>query len=129
MNEPCHCVQEFEGMGRGIMAIRDIKCGEVVMCCEVLPLTTEDTAKILQTELALYTYVYDLEAKRDCVVLGDAELYNHSDDSNISYGLIDKDGRKMMNFKAKRDIAKGEQLFLNYYDDYPMLDLDHYMTR
>ena len=70
--------------------------------------------------------MYDLEDKRDCVVLGEGALINHADDSNLSYGLIDLEGRKMMNFKAKRDIRKGEQLFINYYDDYPMLDINHY---
>jgi uncharacterized protein len=112
-----YSVQMIEGMGRGVIAERDIKLGEIITNCELLVLNKPDTSSVNQTELQWYTFVFDKTNKQDCLVLGDGEIFNHDDNANVLYGLIDWDGRKLMRFQAARDIKKGEQLFIDYRAD------------
>jgi hypothetical protein len=121
-----YSVQMVEGMGRGIIAERDIKLGEIITNCELLVLGASDTSSVNQTELQWYTFTFDAANKQDCLVLGDGEIFNHDDSANVLYGLIDWDGRKLMRFQAARDIKKGEQLFINYGADVPNVDVDGY---
>lgn len=117
MEKAIYSVQMVEGMGRGVIAERDIKLGEVITNCELLVLTKSDTCLVNQTELQYYTFVYDRVNHLDCLVLGDGEIFNHDYNANTLYGLIDWNGRKLMRFQAARDIKKGEQLFINYGAD------------
>jgi uncharacterized protein len=110
-----YSVQMVKGMGRGVIAERDIKLGEIITNCELLVLGTVSTRLVNQTELQYYTFCYS--DGQDCLVLGDGEIFNHDDDANTLYGLIDWDGRKLMRFQAARDIKKGEQLFIDYAAD------------
>ncbi len=112
-----YSVQLVDGMGRSVIAERDIKRGEVITNCELLVLSPIDTIKVNETDLQWYTFTFDKETNRDCLVMGDGEIFNHSDDANTLYGLIDFDGRKLMRFQAARDVSKGEQLFINYNAD------------
>jgi hypothetical protein len=121
-----YSVQMVEGMGRGIIAERDIKLGEVITNCELLVLGVTDTSSVNQTELQWYTFTYSVG--RDCLVLGDGEIFNHSDEANTLYGLIDFDGRKLMRFQAARDIKKGEQLFIDYSADVEKVDTQGYIN-
>lgn len=117
MEKPIYSVQMIEGMGRGVIAERDILMGEIVTNCELLVLSCEDTIRVNETDLKWYTFTFDAELKKDCLVLGDGEIFNHSDEANVLYGLIDWNGRKLMRFQASRDIKKGEQLFIDYRAD------------
>lgn len=111
--------------GRGLYATRDIKSGEVIMTCELLVLSEEDTLKVNQTSLEYYTF--KLDDKRDCLVLGDAELFNHSDYAQVTYSLEPLDQRQVMVFKATRDIQEGEQLFIDYTLD-QNVKVDNYLN-
>ncbi len=70
---------------------------------------------INQTELQFYTFKYS--DKQDCIVLGDGELFNHSDEANIGYKLMDYDGRQVMVFYTLAPISRDAQLFTNYAQD------------
>lgn len=127
MSKPIYSVQLIEGMGRGVVAERDIKLGEVITNCELLVLSAEDTIKVNETDLKWYTFTYNKETNQDCLVMGDGEIFNHDDDANTLYGLIDWNGRKLMRFQAARDIKKGEQLFINYNSDVDACNIDGYV--
>ncbi len=101
--------------GRGLYATRAIDKGETVTLCEILVLSPEDTPKVNDTDLKYYTFVYN--EKQDCLVLGHGEIFNHSDTPNVSFQLIDVNGRKMMQFKALEFISLDTQLFINYNQD------------
>ena len=121
-----YSVQIVEGMGRGIIAERDIKKGEVITNCELLVLSPEDTIKVNETDLKWYTFTFNAETSQDCLVMGDGEIFNHDDDANTFYGLIDFNGRKLMRFQASRDIKRGEQLFIDYRADVKKVDIEGY---
>lgn len=127
MKDAIYSVQMVEGMGRGVIAERDVKLGEVITNCELLVLSKPDTCLVNQTELQYYTFVFDAANNLDCLVLGDGEIFNHDANANTLYGLIDWDGRKLMRFQAARDIKKGEQLFIDYAAD-SLVNVENYLN-
>jgi SET domain-containing protein len=104
-----------EEFGRGVYAEESISVGQWIELAEVLPLSEKDTQLVEQTDLKYYTFKFS--ENTDCIVLGNGEIYNHSDDANTSFDLINLNGRTMMLFKALKDINAGEQLFTNYNQD------------
>jgi len=103
-------------MGRGLFADSlGIKQGKLVTRCEILTLDQFDTVLVNQTSLKHYTFKLDNNA--DCLVLGDGEIFNHSDNPNVGYQLQDFDGRKIMIFFSLRDIKPDEQLVIDYNAD------------
>lgn len=120
-----YSVKMTETMGRGVFAEKDFGKGDIITNCEVLVLSEKDTTSINATDLQYYTFKYN-EAQ-DCLVLGDGEIFNHDNNANVIYGLIEFDGRKLMQFQAIRPIKKGEQLFIDYNYDI-QVDTHGYMT-
>lgn len=109
----------YEGMGRGVQAEKDLEQGEIVCVCELLVLSPEDTVNVNKTDLQYYTFKYN--DTQDCLVLGDGEIFNHDDNPNVSYTLLSQwyngQSRKVMVFRALRDVPKGQQLFIDYNAD------------
>lgn len=111
--------------GRGLYANRDIFAGEPVMTCELIVLSEKDTITLQETDLRYYTFVFN--EKQDCLLLGDGELFNHSDDSNCSFDLKQYKNRMVMYFRCKNDIKEGEELSINYNDDIK-INVDEYLA-
>lgn len=111
--------------GRGLYATRIISPGDVIMTCELLVLSEADTKIVNQTELQHYTFKFT--DSQDCLCLGLGEIFNHSDMSNVAYELVEHDGRKVMQFTAKRFILADEQLFIDYAADTPV-DVNGYVN-
>ena len=102
-------------MGRGVFAEKNLEVGEIITNCEILVLSARDTKLVNQTDLQYYTFKF--EGDQDCLVLGDGEIFNHDDNSNVSYRLVNINGRFLMEFSAIKPVKKDEQLFINYTDD------------
>lgn len=117
-------IRVSETDGRGLYAAHPIIPGEIIMICELLVLSEDDSIKVGYTELKHYIFKYNQD--QDCLVLGDAELFNHSNESNVSYELEAVEGRKVMVFTAKRFIESGEQLFIDYRADDKTIDTVEY---
>jgi len=112
-------------MGRELIASHDIKAGTIVTRCEILVLSQEDTLTLNNlTDLKCYTFTFD--SNRDCLVLGDGELFNHSSEPNVGYTLTQYENRSVMVFVSVRDIKAGEQLFIDYSADVSEIDIDKY---
>lgn len=112
-----HYIKVTKEYGRGLYALHSIPANKILFTAELLVLSELDTIKINETDLKYYTFKYD--DKRDCLVLGDGEIFNHSDDANVEYKLIDygSQGRKVMVFYTLKDVEMNEQLFINYNAD------------
>src|SRR5271166_1405941 len=110
-----YCLKVTTEFGRGLYATNIIKKNKVIMQCEVLALSEFDTVLVNQTDLKFYTFKY--EGKKDCLVLGDGEIFNHADNANVGYILQLLDDRKVMVFYALTDINPNYQLFINYNAD------------
>lgn len=110
-------IKVTEEFGRGLYATRKIYANEIVEVCEILVLSPEDTVKVNETDLKWYTFVYDKAAKQDCIVLGNGEIFNHSDTPNVKYDLVRYGNRFKMVFCTVADVEPGEQLFTDYNRD------------
>lgn len=110
-------VTEFEGMGRGLQASQDLRAGQLLFTAELLVLNAADTIKVNETDLQFYTFKYN--ETQDCLVLGDGELFNHSDKPNVGYKLMKWGGigRLVMAFYVLENVRKGDQLFIDYNAD------------
>lgn len=105
--------------GRGLYATHYIPKDTIIELCEILVLSAQDTKKVNETDLQFYTFVYNADTQQDCLVLGNGEIFNHSDEANVYYYLVPAgNGRDKMCFFAARDIIRGEQLFINYTADF-----------
>ena len=97
--------------GRGVFAARDIPEGETIEVCPTLELAEDDVAG------RLLDYVFDSGYDEHAVVmpLGYGMLYNHSAEANTEYVEHDEDA---IAYVAKRDIAAGEELTIDYGRDW-----------
>lgn len=116
-------LQETKEFGRGLYAGYFIAKGEVIAEFELLVLSPSDTTKVNETDLKYYTFCFN-EAQ-DCLVLGDGEIFNHDDKPNVSYQLVERDGRKLMQFAATKNIWPYDQLFIDYAAD-AKVELNNY---
>jgi SET domain-containing protein len=110
--QPTLVVQNVRGMGRGVFAGRPFRKGEVIEVCPVIRLSTGTPP------LGLEHYVFKWGDGEDelAVALGYGSLYNHSPTANAEFAP--RTGRGEIVFRAARDIAEGEQIFIDYeWDD------------
>lgn len=101
--------------GRGLYAAYDLRAGKILFTAELLVLSKADTLAVNKTDLQYYTFKFNEE--QDCLVLGDGEIFNHSEVPNIGYKLLDFDGRKIMAFYTLSDVPQGSQLMIDYAAD------------
>lgn len=118
-------IKNTEEFGRGIYAAYDLEANKILFTAELLVFGAADTIKVNETDLKWYTFKYN--ETQDCLVLGDGEIFNHSDTPNAKYKLIDFDGRKVMAFYLTKAIQQGDQIFIDYGDDVKV-DATQYTT-
>lgn len=108
-------IKYTKDMGRGLFSNIFYYENSTVFQCELLILSENDTLVLELTDLKYYTFKYN--DTQDCLVLGNGELFNHSDTPNIGYRLVRHDNRQVMEFYTLRDIDTNEQLFIDYNAD------------
>lgn len=113
--------------GRGVFATEEIRTGNIIETAELIELTQKATKDIDKTALNVYTY--RLTDDQDCLVLGNGELFNHSSSPNVSYIIVKRSNRRMMQFKAIKDIYPGDELLIDYKQDIAHLDLSKYTIK
>ncbi len=110
-------VKEIEGKGRGLVAARDIKTGELILT---------DKAVMSNNDFGFRGYSYDVtyEAERLLLnqkILKDISLLNHSCAPNAAMGLLDgeknKEPEKRFELRAVKNIAKDDEVSIFYPSD------------
>jgi SET domain-containing protein len=104
-----------EQYGREVTSLKLIPKGTIVALCELLVLSEQDTKTVDSTDLKYYVFKYN--ETQDCLVMGEGEIFNHSDTPNTEYKLVQHEGRSKMQFTALDDIPAGTQLFTDYNAD------------
>jgi SET domain-containing protein len=99
-------------MGRGVFAGRPFRRGEIIEVCPVIPLTRAEATTCAVTILDDYFFEWGPRRNAYALALGCGALFNHSDDPNAAFRGRTK--RLEMVFRAKRHIAKGEQITIDY---------------
>lgn len=101
--------------GRGMIAQAPIKAGQWIDCAPVLILRESDIDHNGTLNCYVYFWTFNPEC-RYALAFGNGSLYNHSPRNNAAFRL-DYENLGVV-YMAVRDIAKGEEVFINYdYDD------------
>ncbi len=105
---------KIEKAGRGVFASKKIKAGETIERCPIILLSEDDTAHIRRTELHNYYFMWGTDKTRhkSGICLGFGSIYNHSYAPNATYKKLIEE--EVIDFVAIKDIAKGEEITVNY---------------
>ena len=95
--------------GRGVVATRDIRQGEVIERAPVILIPVEQAPLIAATVLDDYNYGW---GEGGAIALGLGSLYNHSSTPNAVYQRDFPE--RVLEIIALRDIAEGEEVCVNY---------------
>ncbi|OHD55238.1 MAG: hypothetical protein A2Y33_16255 [Spirochaetes bacterium GWF1_51_8] len=116
----------LDGAGLGVFAVADIPQGEVLEIAPVIVIPNnreKEILDILPSPIDRYPYEWETSSRNApgrmimsyAIVLGYGSLYNHSLEPNAMH---ERDLRKKtMIYKALRNIAKGEEIFIDYCTD------------
>jgi SET domain-containing protein len=106
------CVRNVKGKGRGIFARKDIDKGKVI---ERVPIVLVPVKHLIggMHSPALARFFYLWNKKEVAISLGYGSLYNHSYTPNAHF----EHGARSITYTALRDIAKGEEITINYNGD------------
>ncbi len=112
-NPPKVFVQPSSIHGLGVFASQDISSGEIIEKAPLLKLEIHEKNPLL----ADYRFWWEGNGKRlfYVVALGYGSIYNHS--SNPSGYFTNNHEDFTMDFIAKRDIKKGEEILVDYGGD------------
>jgi SET domain-containing protein len=104
--------------GRGVFATRAIAADEVVHVAPVLLFSDEEYEHLAET--LLVDYVFEWHEGGVALALGVGGLFNHDPKANLRYELCDDDdpARPGHSYVAERKIKAGEELTINYGDEY-----------
>jgi len=104
-------VKRFGSKGRGVVALRDFKVGELIELCPTIVVNSRERKHCEKTILNYYIYPWR-STRTGSIVLGYGSIYNHSFTPNADWK---QDFRsQMMTYKALRNIKKGEEITVNY---------------
>lgn len=115
MIKPYLYIDKSKGKGRGVYTKEKIPAGTRIETSPVLVLTFDDTEIVDQTRLHNYIFLWGAKETRSCVALGFCSIYNHDYSPNCEYEMDFKE--ETMSIITRRDIKKGEELFINYNGD------------
>ena len=107
-NSPIH--------GYGVFASEDISKGEIIEECPVIKL---NNTKFEELPKGIQEYAFSWKfgiSQIPSIVMGYGGVYNHSDNNNLEY--YSDNAKNVMVYKSNRDINKGEELFVNYGQEY-----------
>jgi len=101
-----------KGAGRGVFASRDIKKGERIELCPIIPISVHDMANVNESMLVTYFFFYGKDKERALIALGFGSLYNHSYQSNAIYTIHDTE--QTIEFLARTAIKKDDEITIDY---------------
>jgi uncharacterized protein len=105
-------VKDTKKYGRGVFATRLIKKGELIESAPAIIIPMEEWENMKDSILSNYVFRWK---KDKAIVLGYGLLYNHSYSPNAYY--ITNFDHYSIDFYARRDIHKGEEIKVNYNGD------------
>ncbi len=112
-------IVDIKGKGRGVVAIEDIKLGEVIEICPIVFISEEEKNFFEKESTILkYYYLQQYAINKYCVMLGYGSIYNHSQDPNADVDYNTNNPENYLIFEAIKDIKAGEEILIDYeFDD------------
>ena len=119
MIRPFLYLKKTSGKGRGVFTSKEIKPGMLLEESPVIVMPAKDRENVDKT--LLHDYIFEWgekngEPMKCCMALGWAPMYNHSYQSNCEYYMDFEE--ELIQIKAVREIAKDEELTINYNGDW-----------
>lgn len=113
---PSLFISGTSSMGRGVFTSSTISAGTIIEISPVIVMSAEERKLLDQTRL--HDYIFEWGEKKDqcCMAMGYIAVYNHSSESNCEYEMDYE--QQSISIKTVRDIAAGEELFINYNGDW-----------
>lgn len=117
-------IASVQGKGRGVVATKKIKKGEIIEKSPFIILSQIDTEHTVNSDF-LHFYIIELmKFNKTALMLGYGSLYNHSYQPNMETDPFPEGyeaGKDLIQdyitFRALRDIEVGEELTFSYYED------------
>ena len=98
--------------GLGVFSTRAFKKDEIVEVCPYLQIFNGH----MDDECEVGDYTFDFDDESEVLIQGYGSMYNHHKDHNLDY-IFDEE-TDMFEYTALRDIRKGEELTVNYGEEY-----------
>ncbi|MDP3882718.1 MAG: SET domain-containing protein-lysine N-methyltransferase [Candidatus Staskawiczbacteria bacterium] len=112
-------IANIKGKGRGVVATKSIKKGEIIEYCPIIFLSKKEANlfKSKKTILHFY-YLWQYVTNKYCLMLGYGSIYNHSLAPNADVDYNTKKLKNYLIFKAIKNIKAGEEIVYDYeFDD------------
>ena len=93
---------------KGVFATKNYKKDDIIELCPCIQVNS-NTGGLVRD------YLFYLNDKFSLLGLGYCSLYNHSDDNNAKFNIIDN---KKIRITCVKDINEGEEITVNYGDGY-----------
>ena len=100
---------KIKGAGRGFFSNTLFKKGDVIEICPTLIFGKDDNDHIMNSGFNNYVFEYE---KGLMLALGNGSLYNHSDNANAFYEIVE--GETDLYIVALETIKKGQEIYINY---------------
>lgn len=101
--------------GRGVFAAEAVRQGEVIERVPVIAIPGDEWPLLEESTLFDYCFAWGVDLQDCCVALGHGSLYNHSYAPNARF--VRRLDEQVLEFVARRDIAAGEEVTINYNED------------
>ncbi len=105
-------VMSFGPRGRGVVAQRAFRKGELIESAPVLVIPEREWKALEHTALYDYGYSFGEGTQDMAIAFGLGSLYNHSYQPNARY--VKKIAERTLDYIAIRDIQCGEEITVNY---------------
>jgi uncharacterized protein len=120
-------LEQIDGRGRGVFCLEDVNKGDVLEVAPVLIFPTADSPSVHKTLAGDYVFAasafdpkflkaigIDNPGNTLCLPLGITSICNHLVDPNAIYKFDVDDLSPFVTLTATRDIAKGDEITVNY---------------
>jgi hypothetical protein len=94
---------------RGVIASKDYKEDDILEVCPCI----KQNINTIEGKIIDYLFRYDDD--HSLIAFGYCSMYNHLDDNNATWEVLNEN---QIVIKATKNIKKGEEIFVNYGDDY-----------
>jgi hypothetical protein len=108
----CLYIAPSPGKGKGVFTNEAIEAGTLIEIAPVLVLPEKDKEAIDGSHLYNYYFLWGDEQQHYAIALGYGSIYNHCYEPNCKYETYYED--ETIHFISIRDIAAGEELYINY---------------
>ncbi len=116
MINPALFLAETTYKGRGVFTHKKIPPHTIIEIAPVIVMNADERKLLDQTLLHDYIFEWGADRMQCCMALGWVPVYNHSSKSNCEYEMNFED--RTISIKTIREIAAGEEIFINYNGDW-----------